>query len=170
MGKLFFCLLFVGAASSTQAQSRPVIVVAPHIEAPIAVHIPQVHLPQVRSFANTQQYRSLYSPLDNNLLVNPPIEEAKPAPRVQIDPAPRKLPLGTTIESADRTAVNGYTIGQVRQVQQALHRLGYYNGDIDGDFGPNTQTALQRYQVSSGQPVTGTLTLGVLGRLGVSGR
>jgi peptidoglycan hydrolase-like protein with peptidoglycan-binding domain len=78
--------------------------------------------------------------------------------------------LGTTVESIDRTTVNGYTVGQVRQVQQALHRLGYYNGDIDGDFGPITQNALERYQVSAGEPVTGTLTLGVLGRLGVSGR
>jgi hypothetical protein len=170
MGKLFFCLLFMAGASSMEAQARPVIVIAPHIEAPIAIHVPQVNLPHVQSFANTQQNRSLYSPLDNNPLVNPPVEQVKPAPRVQIAPAPRKLPLGTTVESADRTAVNGYTIGEVRQVQQALHRLGYYNGDIDGDFGPNTQTALQRYQVSSGQPVTGTLTLGVLARLGVNGR
>jgi peptidoglycan hydrolase-like protein with peptidoglycan-binding domain len=78
--------------------------------------------------------------------------------------------LGTTVESADRTAVNGYSLGQVRQVQQALHRLGYYNGDVDGDFGPNTQNALERYQLSAGEPVTGTLTLGVLGRLGASRR
>jgi hypothetical protein len=170
MGKLFFSILFVAAASSTQAQTRPVIVIAPRIEAPIAVHVPQVHLPQVQSFANTQEYRSLYNPLGNNMLVSPPIEGVKPAPRVHIAPSPRKLPLGTTVESADRTAVNGYTIGQVRQVQQALHRLGYYNGDIDGDFGPNTQTALERYQLRSGEPVTGTLTLGVLGRLGVSGK
>jgi hypothetical protein len=170
MGKLFFCLLFVAAAPSTQAQTRPVIVIAPHVEAPIAVHVPQVHLSGVQSFAQAQQYRSLYNPLGNNMLVNPPIDPVKPVHRVQIAPSPRKLPLGTTVESADRSAVNGYTVGQVRQVQQALHRLGYYNGDIDGDFGPNTQTALQRYQVTSGQPVTGTLTLGVLGRLGVSGK
>ena len=70
----------------------------------------------------------------------------------------------------NRAAVNGYTVGQVRQVQQALHRLGYYNGSVDGDFGPNTQNALERYQMSAGEPVTGTLMLGVLGRLGAGGR
>jgi len=80
------------------------------------------------------------------------------------------VPLGTTVEALDRTAVNGYTVGTVRQVQQALHRLGYYNGDVDGDFGSSTQNALERYQVGAGEPVTGTLNLSVLSRLGVSGR
>jgi hypothetical protein len=172
MGKLLFCFLFVAAASWTEAQTRSVMLVAPHIEAPIAVHVPQVNLSQARSFANTQQFRSLYSPLGNNPVVNQPIEHVNPAPqlRPQVVSPIRRVPLGTTVESIDRTAVNGYTVGQVRQVQQALHRLGYYNGDIDGDFGPITQNALERYQVSAGEPVTGTLTLGVLGRLGVSGR
>ena len=172
MGKLIFCFLFAAAASWTQAQTHPVIVVAPHIEAPVAIHVPQVNLPQARSFANTQQFRSLYNPLDNNQLVNQPLEQPKPAPRprVQIVSSEKRVPLGTTVETMDRTAVNGYTVGQVRQVQEALHRLGYYNGDVDGDFGPNTQNALQRYQLSAGEPVTGTLTRGVLGRLGVSGK
>jgi hypothetical protein len=172
MGKLFFCLLFAAAASWAQAQTHPVIVVAPHIQAPIAIHVPQVHLSQARSFANSQQYNSLYNPLGNNLLANPPLAQTNPAPqpRVQVVQPIQRVPLGTTVETMDRTAVNGYTVGQVRQVQQALHRLGYYNGTVDGDFGPNTQNALQRYQISAGEPVTGTLTRGVLGRLGVSGR
>ena len=41
MGKLFFCFLFVAAASSMQAQSHSITVVSPHIQAPIAVHVPQ---------------------------------------------------------------------------------------------------------------------------------
>jgi hypothetical protein len=172
MGKLFFCLLFAAAASWTQAQTHPVVVVAPHIEAPIAIHVPQVHLSQARSFANSQQFNSLYNPLGNNPLVNQPLSQPDPAVRsqVQVVQPIRRVPLGTTVESMNRTAVNGYTVGQVREVQQALHRLGYYNGTVDGDFGPNTQNALQRYQLSAGEPVTGTLTRGVLGRLGVSGR
>jgi hypothetical protein len=172
MGKLFFCFLFVGAASSMQAQSHSITVVSPHIQAPIAVHVPQVNLPQARSFANAQQFRSLYNPLNNNPLVSLPIEprNSAPRPRVQVVPSTKRVPLGTTVETQDRTAVNGSSVGTVRQVQQALHRLGYYNGDIDGDFGPNTQTALQRYQVGAGEPVTGTLNLSVLSRLGVSGR
>ena len=172
MGKLFFCFLFAAAASWAQAQTHPVTVVAPHIQAPIAIHVPQVHLSQAHSFANTQQYNSLYNPLGNNPLVNQPLEQPNPAlrSRPQVVTPERVVPLGTTVETMSRTAVNGYTVEQVRQVQQALHRLGYYNGSVDGDFGPNTQNALQRYQISAGEPVTGTLTRGVLGRLGVTGR
>ncbi len=144
MGKLFFCFLFVAAASSMQAQSHSITVVSPHIQAPIAVHVPQVNLPQARSFANTQQFRSLYNPLSNNPLVSLPIEprNSAPRPRVQVVPSMKTVPLGTTVETQDRTAVNGSTVGTVRQVQQALHRLGYYNGDIDGDFGPITMATL----------------------------
>jgi len=172
MGKSFFCFLFAAAASWTQAQTHPVFVAAPHITAPVAIHVPQVHLSQAQSFANSQQYNSLYNPLGNNPLVNQPIEQPNPAlrSRPEVVTPERVVPLGTTVETLNRTAVNGYTVGQVRQVQQALHRLGYYNGSVDGDFGPNTQNALQRYQISAGEPVTGTLTRSVLGRLGVSGR
>jgi hypothetical protein len=174
MGKLFFSFFFVAAAASMQAQSigRPVMIVSPHIQTPTVVHIPRVNLPQARSFANTQAFRSLYNPLNNDPLVNRPGEEVNAATqsRVRIVPSTRRVPLGTTVEALDRTAVNGYTVGTVRQVQQALHRLGYYNGDVDGDFGASTQNALERYQVGAGEPVTGTLNHSVLGRLGVSGR
>ena len=177
MGKLLFSFLFVAAASWAQAQTHAGIGVAPHFAAPVAIHAPQVHLSQPRSFANPQRFNSLNNPLgnnplSNNPLVNQPLQQVNPAPqsRVQVVQPTRQVPLGTTVEAMDRTAVNGYTVGQVRQVQQTLHRLGYYNGNVDGDFGPNTQNALQRFQTSAGQPVTGTLTRGTLGVLGVSGR
>jgi hypothetical protein len=172
MGKLFFCFLFGAAASWAKAQTHPIIIAAPHIQAPITIHVPQVHLSQAHSFANSQQFNSLYNPLGNNPLVNDRLEGLNPAPqsRVQVVQPTRRVPLGTTVETMNRTAVNGYTVGQVREVQQALHRLGYYNGSVDGDFGPNTQNALQRYQLNAGEPVTGTLTRGTLGRLGVSSR
>src|SRR5258707_13833059 len=119
MGKLFFCFLFVAAASSTQAQSvgRPITVVSPHIQAPIAVHVPRVNPPQVRSFANTQQFRSPFNPLGNNPLVSPPIEPPNPAPlprvQAQVVPSTRRVPLATTVETQDRTAGNGSTVGPV---------------------------------------------------------
>ena len=172
MGKLFFSFLCVAAASWAQAQTHAAIGVAPHFAAPVVIHAPQVHLSQPRSFANSQRFNSLYNPLGNNPLVNDRLQGLNPAPqsRVQVVQPTRRVPLGTTVEAMDRTAVNGYTVGQVREVQQTLHRLGYYNGNVDGDFGPNTQNALERYQISAGQPVTGTLTRGTLGRLGVSAR
>ena len=55
-----------------------------------------------------------------------------------------------------------------RQVQEALHGLGYYNGPIDGIFGPLTRTSIRRFQDSIGEKETGLLTAAEAGRL-VSG-
>jgi peptidoglycan hydrolase-like protein with peptidoglycan-binding domain len=43
-------------------------------------------------------------------------------------------------------------------VQTALRQLGYYHGQIDGQFGPLSQSALQNYQLKTKQPATGLLT------------
>jgi peptidoglycan hydrolase-like protein with peptidoglycan-binding domain len=45
-----------------------------------------------------------------------------------------------------------------RQVQQALHRLDFYDGPIDAIFGPATRAAIQRFQESIGERRTGRLT------------
>ena len=55
-----------------------------------------------------------------------------------------------------------------RQVQEALHGLGYYNGPIDGIFGPLTRASIRRFQDSIGEKETGLLTAAEAGRL-VSG-
>jgi Putative peptidoglycan binding domain len=54
----------------------------------------------------------------------------------------------------------------VAVVQQQLARQGYYRGEIDGSFGPETRNALMRYQNAHGLHVSGTFdaeTLRVLG-------
>ena len=45
-----------------------------------------------------------------------------------------------------------------RQVQEALHRLDYLQGSIDGIFGPLTRTAISRFQHDIGAASTGYLT------------
>jgi peptidoglycan hydrolase-like protein with peptidoglycan-binding domain len=40
-------------------------------------------------------------------------------------------------------------------VQEALHRLGYYDGPVDGIFGPLTRTAIRRFQESIGEKIRG---------------
>jgi peptidoglycan hydrolase-like protein with peptidoglycan-binding domain len=45
-----------------------------------------------------------------------------------------------------------------RRVQQALSRMGYYAGQADGVFGPNTRAAIRRFQFEIGAEMTGTLT------------
>jgi hypothetical protein len=189
MGKLFFCCLFVAAAPLMQAQAHgPAVIglssvhsgagrVAPtlHSSTSTIVHVPQMNM----NLGNVNTSRLLIDPLNNNLIAQPrqtvapmnpqPLgQESSPSlesPKQTVTPI---NPLGTTVETQTRTAVNGYSLSEVRQVQAALRRLGYYHGQVDGDFGPNTQNALEKYQTNAGQPVTGTLTLGALGSLGVN--
>ena len=50
------------------------------------------------------------------------------------------------------------TVADARDVQIALARLGYYDGRIDGVFGPETRAAIRRWQHEIGAELTGTLT------------
>ena len=45
-----------------------------------------------------------------------------------------------------------------RQIQEALRRLDYYQGSMDGIFGPQTRAAIRRFQQRIGAETTGTLT------------
>jgi hypothetical protein len=55
----------------------------------------------------------------------------------------------------------------VREAQLALRDLGYHPGPIDGTFGPQTRTALLKYQVAEKLPVTGQLDAETMERLDV---
>src|SRR5437764_4146431 len=55
----------------------------------------------------------------------------------------------------------------VAAVQQVLAQQGYYRGQIDGEFGPETRAALAEYQSNHGLRVTGTLTPDTLQALGL---
>jgi peptidoglycan hydrolase-like protein with peptidoglycan-binding domain len=52
-----------------------------------------------------------------------------------------------------------------RQVQEALRRLGYYRGPMDGIFGPLPRAAIQRFQRNIGAEPTGSLTADQASRL-----
>ena len=56
----------------------------------------------------------------------------------------------------------------VRDVQQALNDRGYSAGATDGQWGPNTENAVRRFQQASGLPQTGELEGSTLSALGVS--
>jgi len=45
----------------------------------------------------------------------------------------------------------------VRQSQQQLQQLGYYNGPVDGLWGPETQSAVERYQRERGLSSSGRI-------------
>ena len=49
-----------------------------------------------------------------------------------------------------------FSDNEVRSVQAALRRMGIYAGQVDGILGPDTQRAIEDYQVRNKRPVTGT--------------
>jgi len=55
----------------------------------------------------------------------------------------------------------------VREAQRALRDLGYHPGPIDGTFGPQTRSALEKYQLAEKLPVTGQLDAETMERLDV---
>src|SRR5262245_9741735 len=56
---------------------------------------------------------------------------------------------------------------EVQSVQMQLARLGYYNGSIDGIFGPSTRDAVAKYQIANQLNVTGSLSPDTLQSLGL---
>ena len=52
-----------------------------------------------------------------------------------------------------------------RQIQEALRRLDYYKGPVDGIFGTLTRAAIRRFQHDIGADTTGHLTAGEANRL-----
>ena len=60
-----------------------------------------------------------------------------------------------------------YPEATVVAAQQQLARQGYYRGQIDGIFGPETQRAIMRYQREHGLRVTGYLTIDTREALGL---
>jgi peptidoglycan hydrolase-like protein with peptidoglycan-binding domain len=80
--------------------------------------------------------------------VTPPVQAVAPPPAAAAPvPTAPLLPDETQMTDADR-----------RRVQSALARLGYYDGQLDGVFGPDTRAAIRRYQHELGAAMTGRLT------------
>ena len=70
---------------------------------------------------------------------------APPAPEAA--PSQAALPDDAAMTDADR-----------RRVQTTLARLGYYDGQVDGIFGPDTRAAIRRFQHEIHVEMTGRLT------------
>ena len=52
-------------------------------------------------------------------------------------------------------ALKGKALDVVIQIQTVLTEYGYYTGPIDGDYGANTQAAVEKLQTDLGGPVDG---------------
>jgi len=55
----------------------------------------------------------------------------------------------------------------VQAVQTELTQLGYYNGPVDGIFGPATRDAVANYQIANQLSVTGSLSSDTMQSLGL---
>jgi hypothetical protein len=74
------------------------------------------------------------------------------------------------VQPYDNTAAdNGPPVADttVQAVQTELTQLGYYNGPVDGIFGPTTRDAVAKYQMDKQLEVTGSLSPDTLQSLGV---
>lgn len=69
-------------------------------------------------------------------------------------------PIGSSVYSTPAArAFNSYSANERRAIQSRLARAGYYNGSIDGSFGPMTYRAIMAISRDS----TGTDKLGTMG-------
>ena len=90
--------------------------------------------------------------------------------------APPPKPLTTTTQATTQTTTStseapaqtlkpGDTGAQVKLLQEALVTLGFLSGKPDGAYGPETQNAVEKFQVSAGIPedgIVGPQTLNAL--------
>jgi Putative peptidoglycan binding domain len=79
-------------------------------------------------------------------------------------------PDDNTAPADDNTAAdNGAPVADttVQAVQTELTQLGYYNGPVDGIFGPATRDAVAKYQMDKQLDVNGSLSPDTLQSLGV---
>jgi Putative peptidoglycan binding domain len=74
------------------------------------------------------------------------------------------------VQPYDNTAPdNGAPVADatVEATQERLAQLGYYNGPVDGIFGPATRDAVAKYQIDKQLDVTGSLSPDTLQSLGL---
>ncbi len=69
----------------------------------------------------------------------------------------------------NNAAANGAPVADptIEATQERLAQLGYYNGPVDGIFGPTTRDAVAKYQIDNQLDVTGSLSPDTLQSLGV---
>ncbi len=90
------------------------------------------------------------------------------ATRDYLRPGAPALPDETTILIERPQEPRHVVVGDptVKDVQETLRELNFYDGEVDGLFGPNTRVAIESYQSKMGLRVTGTVDDSLLDQLG----
>jgi hypothetical protein len=105
---------------------------------------------------------ALHTPDASGYLTGTPPPNAPPAPNSLAAVAP---PPPTPVPVLALPADDLMSDGDRRLIQGLLGKLGYYDGQVDGVFGPDTRAAIRRYQHELGDPMTGKLTAAQATRL-----
>jgi hypothetical protein len=79
----------------------------------------------------------------------PPVVTSSPPPKPTTTTPPTTTTT-PTVQAPNTTLSPGDTGSQVKLLQQALISLGYTLGKADGDYGPATQIAVEKFQVAKG--------------------
>jgi hypothetical protein len=97
-------------------------------------------------------------------------KSAAPPVTTPTTPPPPKTtaPATTTTPAATaptQTLSPGATGSEVKTLQQALKSLGYDPGTIDGNYGPSTQSAVEKFQAANGLATDGVVGAETLSKL-----
>jgi hypothetical protein len=155
-------------AASPFASALAAAIAAPDIEAGAVLKALQQRLKdnpaiELAVLAPTVPLWLAGGPVATPLVATPP--EAAPPPA---EPAKPPAPSASVAVAFPEEA---HMSGSDRQrLQTALLHLGYYDGRVDGVFGPETRAAIRRYQHEIGAEMTGQVTPAQAGRLLAEGR
>lgn len=102
---------------------------------------------------------------DNGKAAAPPVS----TPTVTPPPTTNTTPANTTpaVAAPSETLKPGDTGAQVKTLQKALASLGFSPGTPDGDYGPATQVAVEKFQIAKNlaeDGIVGPATLAALQR------
>jgi hypothetical protein len=84
-------------------------------------------------------------------------QPSQPAAQVPEPPAQTATQRAAHVEAQAASRDSSATRDQIKGVQGRLQRDGFYNGPIDGVWGPDTAAAVSRYQHAHGFEETGKL-------------
>lgn len=152
-----------------------------HISAPVRIQVGRMNVTPIRpvlpGYNYVYRYPNGYVPYTPLITASPAAPIPAQAPNLVHDPDPADHLNGLLLSRTPQAQANQlnfplrsdvrYSDREVANVQQNLRRLGYYNGMVDGILGPNTETAIQHYQLDHHLPVTGLLDSGMLSQLGI---
>jgi len=95
--------------------------------------------------------------------VLPPIEVEKSVPEPVVETAPEPVSSPEPLEG--NVGDGPITHSDVLTLQKKLQDLGYFNGDVDGFYGPQTADAIREFEKAYGLEAVGALTPETLARV-----